>query len=598
MRVSHLPGGRVAAGLVRCRDVGAVIASLTLAATTLGTWLSPALASSPPEIMLSDLLPGNGGDGSAGFVIRGLFEEQIVGASVASAGDVNGDGIDDILIGAPETFVFNGSKGKSFVVFGRRDGVPALFDLTRLLPGQGDGSEGFVLLGPFEWAESGIDVAPAGDVNGDGIDDLLIGTLHNDVLSPYGGEAIVVFGRTTGFPPAFPLSQLFDGQGGDGSEGFVIRGKVDAGDDFGLAVAGACDVNADGLTDLLVTAPGAERVNRDRVRPGLLFVLFGRAQPFPAEVWAERLFPYRGGDGSEGFVLVGPSDFDLLGDDAACAGDVNGDGIDDIAVAAANSNVDLPGREGEGKGFVVFGRDEGFPAVIDALDLFGFRGGDGSAGFVFHGRTSDGEAIRRVAPAGDANGDGVVDLLFSSSKVDFDLGEAYLVFGSADGLPADIFADRLRPGVGDGSVGVILRRRTGGRGEALPPFLGSGIASGDVNGDGISDVIIGASGEDHGSLRDAGITFVAYGREDWPALAPLEDLFEAEGGDGTEGFVLLGNDPQDFSGTSVGFGDFNGDGAGDLLIGARGARRGAEDAAGEVYVWFGEEGVAGTAPRP
>ncbi|MEO0423655.1 MAG: hypothetical protein AAF184_15060 [Pseudomonadota bacterium] len=89
---------------------------------------------------------------------------------------------------------------------------------------------------------------------------------------------------------------------------------------------------------------------------------------------------------------------------------------------------------------------------------------------------------------------------------------------------------------------------------------------------------------------------VAYGRENWPALTPLEKLVAEGGGDGTEGFVRLGNAPQDYSGVSVGFGGFNGDGAGDVLVGARGARRAAQDAAGEVYVWFGEN-VNGTAAR-
>src|SRR5262245_21068829 len=115
------------------------------------------------------------GDGSGGFVLIGIDSYDESGYSVSAAGDVNGDGIDDIVIGAPHAHNYLGS-GASYVVFGRTTGFPAFFPLKRLLPDEGgDGSAGFVLSGNYLRDSPGFAVSEAGDVNGDGIDDVIIG---------------------------------------------------------------------------------------------------------------------------------------------------------------------------------------------------------------------------------------------------------------------------------------------------------------------------------------------------------------------------------------------------------------------------------------
>ena len=149
------------------------------------------------------------------------------GISVSSAGDVNGDGIDDLIIGAHGASPNgNFAAGESYVVFGTSGGFGASLDLSSL-----DGSKGFVINGIDAVDESGWSVSSAGDVNGDGIDDLIIGTRGAD---PNGnsnaGESYVVFGSSGGFGASLDLSSL------DGSNGFVING-IDAYDRSGWSVS-------------------------------------------------------------------------------------------------------------------------------------------------------------------------------------------------------------------------------------------------------------------------------------------------------------------------------------------------------------------------
>src|SRR5262249_9133342 len=151
---------------------------------------------------LSDLQPDHGGDGSAGFVLSGISRLDRSGLPVSAAGDLNGDGIDDLLISAYQASP--GGRyhaGEIYVVFGRDTDhsglVPPEFELASLLPARGgDGSTGFVVTGINFYDLAGSSVAAAGDVNGDGIDDLLIGAATADLHDQANvGETFVVYGR-------------------------------------------------------------------------------------------------------------------------------------------------------------------------------------------------------------------------------------------------------------------------------------------------------------------------------------------------------------------------------------------------------------------
>jgi hypothetical protein len=139
-------------------------------------------------------------------MLRGIDSFDFAAYAVSDAGDVNGDSIDDLLIGAYGA----GRAGESYVVFGRTTGFPAVFELRTLHPDEGgDGSAGFILEGIKEGDAAGWSVSGAGDLNGDGIDDLVIGAVLADPRGEsFAGESYVVFGRTTGFPALFELRRL------------------------------------------------------------------------------------------------------------------------------------------------------------------------------------------------------------------------------------------------------------------------------------------------------------------------------------------------------------------------------------------------------
>lgn len=499
----------------------------------------------PPRWSLADL------DAQSGVVLRGVAALDEAGKSVSAAGDWNGDGIGDVLVGAPVATRDGGLRwvGEAYVVFGTttlRQEPLWLADL--------DGSDGVTFVGLRVVGFTGMSVSSVGDLNDDDIDDLVIGAgIASPNFIPEIGESYVVFGTRASQTGARALAAL------DGSNGFNILG-LDPPERMGTSVSAAGDFNGDGIADLVLGANGASPENKDYA--GVSYLVFGSAQIQGIDLGQL--------DGSNGMIIEGLFAGDFLGNGVSDAGDFNGDGYADLVLGAPRALRE--GLDRAGEAYLVFGSAVS-PGRLPVVDL------DGGNGFAYMGTSAAAELGAIVSAAGDVNDDGFDDVLVAAPLANLpgraQAGEVTLLFGSAAAWPAVLSRAALQD-----SQGRVLQ------GPAAGMQLGTGVGNaGDLNADGIDDFVVGAPLASPQGRTQAGETYVVFGSASgFPHDIDLTAL------DGDNGFVVEGIAAGDRSGWSVaGAGDVNDDGIDDLVIGAPGATRDGRGSTGEVYVIFGRD---------
>ncbi|MCR8547416.1 tandem-95 repeat protein [Salipiger sp. P9] len=351
----------------------------------------------------------SGLSGARGATIQGTTRNQFLGAGVIGVGDVNGDGYADIMISATRATVDGRAQaGESYVFFGGPGGAGLSGTLTIA-------DADLVLQGGHAYQMSGAALAGVGDVNGDGIDDMLIGA--PDTLSAGTGThaaAYLVYGSRSYGSRTLDLTALTPDQG----IAFTLPAADTA---LGAHVAAIGDINGDGLPDFAISAEYAS-VN-GVANSGSVYVIFGKRGGLDAGIDLSTL------NGSDGFRIDGAAGARLGYGAITAAGDFNNDGIDDLALLSLLDPA-VDGSDGTGRAYVIYGSEAGMPATLSVEALNGVRGITLDNSFV--------QRLLSVAGGGDLNGDGIDDLVLTGSD-----DRSYIVYGFDNASPISPSAPQL-----------------------------------------------------------------------------------------------------------------------------------------------------------
>jgi len=363
------------------------------------------------------------------------------GDAVCMTGDVNNDGFDDILIGAKRydstrELAQDQCSGKTYLILGKASGWSMNTSITDPAPDVGADAT-FTGEYPQDW--SGYAVAFAGDINNDGFDDFLIGAYMSDgdPDNPVTnvGTTYLFLGKADGWDDDFNVNI---------SDAKIYGEAMYSGS--GRKVAPAGNVNNDDYDDFIISAPGDE-----------VYLIFGQDTEWSGE---------KGLDEIADASFIGESSGDFAGWGVSAAGDVNNDGFDDILIGAEDNDT---AATNAGKAYLIFGKDSGW-APNTSLS---------TADASFYGELTEDNLGKAVSAAGDVNNDGFDDFLIGATSANQWTGKAYLVLGQET----------------DWSTNTsIATAHASFLGEATYDYAGFTMATaGDINADGSADFMISAA---------------------------------------------------------------------------------------------------------
>jgi hypothetical protein len=350
----------------------------------------------------------------------GSEEGDLVGKDIAGAGDINGDGWTDLLVLSDRRYAPERLRGMAYVIYGRPGrSLPAETTLDELLAQ--DTSRGFAILAPIPEAPPKLDFEFQGarlvpDLNGDGLDDIVLCRAANQFANTFfNGECYVVFGSrgSAPFPAQFDLGDLLARNGGDGTQGFVIVGADEStlgspdaqGSRNGYGFDGIGDFDGDGFNDLLVGVPNFNTI-------GYALLFFGQSE-WPAEIdlrqGLEQARMHARITRFDRFFSP-PASRLGFGSSVGAVGDLNSDGLPDIAIIA-----EPPVTENTGAWIIFGSRNPPENFVVESL--LPEHGGDGRRGFLvrnFLGEFDVKLGMGHSMAGGDFNGDGIDDVALGS----------------------------------------------------------------------------------------------------------------------------------------------------------------------------------------
>ncbi len=528
-------------------------------------WPTRAVAQSPARVI--DLGQG----GSSLLTIFGAHTDDthvrvqnMDGYSEALAsGDINGDGIPDILMGAPFAKGPDGRRanaGEVYVIFGRNDGsLSGSRDLAAAAPPGGAGPD-VIIFGSAGASIGGVILAQ--DMNGDGVDDIILGapTLSPANNQPFFGGVVIYFGSRD-----LASGTRLDLAGQVSRPPDLTYGGSSILSSSGSALAGG-DVNGDGIADLLVGAPLWNKGTKQATGAAYLFL----GAP---GLRGNRSMAAATGSAGGPFASFAGADASNVFGQAMVLGDVNGDGTADLVIAAPGGAGPGNGRKGAGQVYVFLGSASlpGGPRDVSTSppDIL-----------IYGGRTND--SLGNPLLVYDFNGDGSNDILIGAVRDGAlqtpTVGAVQVIFGGKDLMSGGVrdLATGLTP-AGSGADAEIL-------GPAASVGFPSSFAAADFDGDGKTDLCIGSRTMPKSDAAGVGAAFIILGKSGLSSGSTL-DLSADEPGKGAD-IIVAGVAAQDQTAFSMAGADLNKDGLAELLLTAPGADgpSGSRPNSGAVYV--------------